>query len=281
MAAMLHGQVSSRRNAIQVPSSVEVLAVSFGLLQTHWREYEAVLSAAELAKARRYRFDHHRIRYVAGRGFVRYCLAGIVDESAAALRLIDTDFGKPGWPSPHATGIELQFNISHSDTHLILAMAIGPSPIGIDIEPCQHNSDLQALARSQFSVIEQDAISRLSDDPARLTKAFFNIWTRKEAVIKALGNGLSMPLASFDTHADDHSEDALMASRWPELIKGDWRLLDLPIVEGHAGALCCDATTRTVRSHKVAAIETVNPEHRIDLVDSRHWTLNPDKLSAS
>ncbi|RVT85287.1 4'-phosphopantetheinyl transferase superfamily protein [Rhodobacteraceae bacterium CCMM004] len=150
----------------------------------------ALLSADESARADRFVFDRDRDRFVAARAGLRRALAAVTGTAADALAFAYEQNGKPridGGPV---------FNLSHSGDLAALAVAAGGvDPIlGLDIEaPRAVERDLPERV---FSAAERAELAALPD--AAWEAGFFAGWTRKEAVIKALGDGLSMPLDSFD-----------------------------------------------------------------------------------
>lgn len=147
----------------------------------------AHLSADETARAARFIHDIHRDQYLAGRGRLREILADYAGDNPANLRFDYRKEGKPSLPLGPA------FNLSHSGGWA--ALAVGQDvPIGIDIEAFRPVDE--GIARRFFSAREYADLSALPK--AQWEAGFFNCWTRKEAVIKAIGLGLSMPLDSFD-----------------------------------------------------------------------------------
>lgn len=147
----------------------------------------AHLTADETARADRFVHDIHRNHYLAGRGRLREILAEYCGAKPAELRFEYRKEGKPSLQEGPA------FNLSHSGGWA--ALAVGQDvPLGIDIEAYRPVDD--GVARRFFSAAEYADLSSL---PKHQWEAgFFNCWTRKEAVIKAIGLGLSMPLDSFD-----------------------------------------------------------------------------------
>src|SRR2546423_7139939 len=89
----------------------------------------------------------------------------------------------------------LQLNVSHSAGIVLLAFT-RRREIGVDIEQIRRDFDLPAIANRFFSVEEQEQLARMSDQER--PEGFFRCWTRKEAYIKATGDGLSLPLSQFD-----------------------------------------------------------------------------------
>ena len=149
---------------------------------------EKLLSPAELARANRFHFTKDRQAYIAAHGALRTILASYLDCGPAEIDFASGTNGKPA-----VAGI--QFNLSHSAD--LGVVAVTPDrELGVDVElvdPQRANMD---VARRFFSPSEVAVLQALPTDlqPA----AFFNCWTRKEAYLKAIGLGLSVPLDSFD-----------------------------------------------------------------------------------
>ena len=150
----------------------------------------AVLEDEERRRAERYRFVDDQRRSIVARGTLRMLLGRRLGRDPRDLRFVVGQQGKPALRDR-----ELEFNVSHSGDRVAIAMAAG-TPVGIDIEREQPRmTDLVVLARRFFSPVEALEVERADADAA--TRVFFTIWTAKEAVIKAVGGGLSIELASF------------------------------------------------------------------------------------
>jgi 4'-phosphopantetheinyl transferase len=107
----------------------------------------------------------------------------------------------------------------------------------VDVEQVRSDFDLEAIARRFFSAVEQ---KQLDAAPAQeKPEAFFRCWTRKEAYIKATGDGLSLPLSQFDVSlATKEETNALLATRPDASEAGHWRLQEVPAGSGYVAALC-------------------------------------------
>ncbi len=148
-----------------------------------------VLSQGERDRAERFRFEHLRRRFVIAHGFLRDVLGGYLGMAPAAIRFETGEHGKPFVP-----GAEVQFNLSHSGDLAALAVTRARS-IGVDVELARPVEWLDEIAARFFAAGEREKIAAAPDRD----RAFFECWTRKEAYIKGVGGGLSIPLTSFDT----------------------------------------------------------------------------------
>ncbi|MHC4618924.1 MAG: 4'-phosphopantetheinyl transferase family protein [Planctomycetota bacterium] len=152
------------------------------------------LSADELARADRFRSEPDRLRYVAARGILRAILARYLGFAPHDLRFRYGPQGKPFlMDASQMDGI--RFNLAHSDGLALYAIA-QYREVGIDLERIRPMPDAEQIAASFFSPQEYTRLISLPRN--QRLEAFFNCWTRKEALVKAVGNGLSAPLHVFD-----------------------------------------------------------------------------------
>lgn len=179
---------------------------------------------------RRYAFDRDRRRHLAGRGALRRILARYTGAHPLDLWFETGEWGKPwlrGWP-------HLRFSFSHSGDAALCAVA--RTEVGIDIEEVRPVESMFDLARRYFSPAEAGAIL----DAHHRRDAFFRCWTRKEAYVKARGQGLSISLASFAVSLDADS---------PRLLHSDcgdadrWRMWNVPAPAGYVAALAAESGT--------------------------------------
>jgi 4'-phosphopantetheinyl transferase len=215
--------------------------------ESRWRQ---LLSSDELARAMRFHFSRDRQRFVAARAWLRTILASYLATDPSGLRFCYSKKEKPFLGPPHAdTGIT--FNLSHSGGIALFAFA-RQREIGVDVEQLRPDSDLEAIARRFFSAREQSQLAALPAEEK--VNAFFRCWTRKEAYIKATGDGLSLPLSQFDVSLAPGETNALLATR-PEGLQdsteeedgteedsseeaGRWLLREVPGGPGYIAALC-------------------------------------------
>jgi 4'-phosphopantetheinyl transferase len=192
-------------------------------------QYEALLAEDERERAARFRFDKHRNRYIVGRGILRELLGRYLGEEAQALKFSYSEYGKPELASS-----ELQFNLAHSGK-LALFSFCAAAAVGVDIESVRPLTDAMAIAERFFSPAEREALRALPQEEQ--TAAFFRCWSRKEAFIKAVGEGLSFPLDAFDVSLAPGEEARLRAVRGSSAEAQKWSLFDLGLQTGYAGTL--------------------------------------------
>ncbi len=137
--------------------------------------------------------ESDRVRFMACRAALRRILAGLLDADPAEIKFQYSEFGKPSLIGEHSRGFH--FNVSHSDNIAMIAVT-SQSQIGVDVERVRPDIDATGIAERFFSAVEREMLASL---PGELqVEAFFRCWTRKEATIKAIGEGLSFPLDQFD-----------------------------------------------------------------------------------
>ncbi len=187
---------------------------------------EALLSPEERARAASFYFEHDRRCYLAAHAALRLLIARYTGESPGFLAIRKDCNGRPMLENS-----ELHISLSHSGSSVLIALS-SAAPVGVDVEEIRGIPDLMAIARSHFSMTEVEAITRLS--PTQRATAFFVIWTRKEAFVKAIGRGLSFPLRSFGT-GHPHQPPYLTGQQGE--IWADWTLADVRPDEQHLGAV--------------------------------------------
>ena len=152
---------------------------------------ERVLAADEAARARRFLAAADRTRFAVAHGLLRVVLSGYLNTRPEDVALETAAGGKPRV----AGGAGPSFSLSHSGALGLVAVSAG-GEVGVDLEGIRDVGDVTGLAATCFSPVEQAALAALP--AARRQRAFFTGWSRKEAFLKVLGEGLSRPLDSFD-----------------------------------------------------------------------------------
>ena len=190
------------------------------------------VAPAEAARARRMGSAHRRREFLACRGALRRILAAALGVDPLAVPIVEGAHGKPAL-APGSPAAPLGFNVSHSGGRYVIALARGADP-GVDVERIRPRPRLDRLARRFFSPTEQRAVAAAPDP----MEAFHRVWTRKEAVIKADGRGVSLGLSRFDVGADE-LRPALLHARWDGAAEDEaahWSLFALDAGAGYAAA---------------------------------------------
>jgi 4'-phosphopantetheinyl transferase len=183
----------------------------------------SILSPDECARADRFHFPRDRNRFIVARGSLRTILGLYLKQNPDQLSFSYSRFGKPALvddKEPH----ELSFNLSHANELALLAVT-RERAIGVDIEFIRPEFASAEIAERFFSAHEVAELRSLPRETQR--EAFFNCWTRKEAYIKAIGEGLSMPLNQFHVSLVPGSAAALLGNLRDAVEVSRWSLQEL------------------------------------------------------
>jgi 4'-phosphopantetheinyl transferase len=202
-----------------------------------------LLSDEERARAARFRFPVHRERFISGRATQRLLLARYLDVAPTAIRYRYAAHGKPALDGPEAAS-GIRFNVSNAEDGLLVALAM-EREVGVDLEPLHRVVDRDAVARRFFSIPENRVYDTIAEEER--DAAFFTCWTRKEAYIKAVGDGLTMPLDCFDVTLRPGEPARLLATRGDPAQAGRWTLRELDPGPGWLGALVVEGPPAEVR----------------------------------
>ncbi|HET7209599.1 MAG TPA: 4'-phosphopantetheinyl transferase superfamily protein [Terriglobales bacterium] len=197
------------------------------------QEWRSVLSADECQRAWRFHFARDRERFAASRFLLRRLLSEYTSIPARDLKFNYAKHGKPSLE--HFGGIEqVCFNVSHSDAIAVFAFA-RCQELGIDVERIRPETPIEDLAQRFFSPAEQQTLFELPEEAQR--SAFFQCWARKEAFLKARGDGLSFPLDQFDVSLAPGEEARILTIRGSDSSPCCWSMRSLDIIAGYAAAL--------------------------------------------
>ncbi len=221
-----------------VPDTADVWRINLERPAIDPLHYRALLDATECARADRYRFEADRNRFTIVRGALRMVLARYTGVPTADIAFVFSKHGKPAL-APNTCNEPITFNVSHSGAFALIGVTRDHA-IGVDVEEIERKVSLEKIAERFFS---PDEVTRLRQFPqAEQRAAFFACWTRKEAFIKAHGDGLSLALDSFSVTLDP--------DRPPRLLRFDgepsidtWTLTAPDVSEGYAGAVCVAVST--------------------------------------
>jgi len=192
-----------------------------------------LLAADEQDRAMRFRFKRIRQQFVATHAVLRILLAGYLRTEPNTLTFFHSAKNKPALGPPYADS-GISFNVAHSGGVALLAF-VRRRKIGVDVEQIRRDLDFVAIHRF-FAPHEQNQLAAVPADE-RL-EAFFRCWTRKEAYIKAKGEGLSLPLDQFDVSLAARDTNALLSTRPDGSEAALWSLREVSAGPGYVAALC-------------------------------------------
>ena len=171
---------------------------------------------------------------------LRIVLSGYLDVKPVDVAFEIGHSGKPRLADRNGP----RFNLSHAGIRGLVAVSAARE-VGIDIEEVRELDDLENLARTSFSAVERAALAAV---PVQYRQwAFFAGWTRKEAFLKALGEGLSIPLDSFDVTLAPGEPARLLQLRGAPSAPARYELRALRPAPGHVGALAIEGLDATIR----------------------------------
>ena len=191
------------------------------------------LSYEERTKADAFHFEADRHRAIVGRGLLRHLLGTCLNRPPDALQIFAGLNGKPELV-PALDAAPVAFNISHSGDWILVALA-HQRAVGVDVEQMRSGMAVLEIAQQVFSEAERTGLAALP--AAAREESFFMCWTRKEAYIKARGDGLSLPLDSFDVSFRATNAARLLATRPDPGEASRWTVRDLPLGTGYHAAV--------------------------------------------
>lgn len=202
----------------------------------HVEELAALLTDDEQERARRFHFEKHRRRFFVRRGLLRRLLGAYLDLPPASVEFVYGERDKPAVATEQAreSGRRLEFNLSDSEDLVAYAIARGVE-VGVDVEVLRPMPDALSISESFFSEDEREVLRSV---PAELRdRAFFNCWTRKEAYLKAIGEGLAEPLDSFSVSLVPGEEARFLEFKSEAEDPASWTLVHLSPNDASVGAL--------------------------------------------
>lgn len=197
-------------------------------------EYTALLSEQEMDRARRFRYPALFERFVSDHGRLRMLLAAYLDVDPQTLHFVENEQGKPRLRGPD---YRLRFNMSHTQGLTMIAVCLD-AELGVDVELMRAIEDRDEIAALHFSAMESQSLQAQAAEER--DAAFLRCWTRKEAYIKARGEGLSLPLDQFAVTLGARDRAALVHCAWDDHEPHRWMIEHLQPAPGYIGALAIE-----------------------------------------
>jgi 4'-phosphopantetheinyl transferase len=235
----------ARRAAATPPvrGEAHVWRVRLDLDDVTLRGISESLSPDERARAGKFYFRADRERFVAARGALRAILSRYTGLAPRLIRFSYDRYGKPRLNCEPGDGL-LRFNVSHSKDLALYAVATGRE-VGVDLEYVRSDFASLEVAEHFFSRREVEALRALP--PVERVAAFFDCWTRKEAYIKARGEGLSHPLYLFTVSLAPGQAAALLLTDEDEQEAARWSLFELLPGPDYRAALAVEGGLTSLR----------------------------------
>jgi 4'-phosphopantetheinyl transferase len=224
---------------------VDVWAVPLDPPEAEVAALARLLAPDEAERAERFRFERHRRRYTVGRGVLRTLLGRYHGVPPRAVAFGYGAKGKPflaepaaGAPARHRAYAPLHFNLSNSE-ELALVAFCREAEVGADLERLRPMPDCLHIAERFFSAAERQALA--AQPPEELDRAFFRCWTRKEAYLKAVGDGITAPLDAFDVTLAPGEPPRMLSIDGDPGRAAAWELVHVEPAAGYLGALALPA----------------------------------------
>ena len=218
------------------------LTKAYNCLQRFYK----MLSDDEKDRAGKYHFEKDRNNYLVSRGLLRLILSKYLSIKAQEIIFEYNKYGKP-----YLKNNNLSFNIAHSSSTFIMTVT-KEYDIGIDIEFMRDDLEIINMANNFFS--EYEIKELLSLDQTNRLEGFYNCWTRKEAFIKAVGKGLSIPLDSFDVELDPEKLVKILDIRFNSYPIEEWQIIDLSLIPNFKCAVAVKNNNVVLETYKLEKV---------------------------
>ena len=220
---------------VLAPGDVHIWSASLDALRAADATLMTTLSSEEVERAQAFVFAADRRRFLSSHFLLRHLLAGYLGSQPRTISFTSGTFGKPQLPGD----LSFDFNMSHSADVAVFVFG-RDRHVGIDVERIRTNLDIEGLAARYFTPAEAQTIAQTS--PAAKAAMFFALWVRKEAILKASGYGLRMPLDALDVAGTEHGAPPVVLQ--PSRRASEWLCLDILARAGYRAAAAFDQTPR-------------------------------------
>jgi len=204
--------------------------------------FRSLLSAEEQARAQRFKLEIHRNRFIISHGFKRSVLAKYLSIEPAHIQFQSGEKGKPSLIAAVDEEQDIKFNLSHTQDITLLAISRG-TELGIDIEYIDRKTEWAEICQRFYTEPEQQALFALAKEKQK--SAFYQLWTRKEAYMKVLGSGLSLPPTGFTLTVPPQSPSLIQhySEKYQPSVQIEFIDIELPDVLNHYRATLAAETS--------------------------------------
>ena len=194
--------------------------------------FSQILSPEESSRAKKYKFTYLQENFTINRGFLRFILAKYLGIKSNQIELAYNHKGKPFLASSHQS--KIKFNLSHKNQYTIYG--ISDHDLGLDLEEIKHDIKAEDIAKRFFTNEEYREICQLREESKR--EYFFQLWTAKEAYLKAIGEGLSGGLNSINLHkSTDEQIWALKIANLSSAENQMWQIMTFAVMNNYLASL--------------------------------------------
>ena len=240
---------------------VQVWSVYLGQMDDEAERLVGCLAPDELVRAARFFFERDRRRFIVSRVTLRRILGRYLDIDPPRVMFSYTPQGKPMLAAGCGDGT-LRFNLSHSGEYALVAV-VRCAEIGVDLECVRRLPDVKEMADRCFSPVERALFHALPANDQ--LEAFFNCWTRKEAFLKALGDGLARPLGSFDVSLTPGQPAKLLQVTGDSREASRWTLWGFSVMPGTVAAVAVEGKGRElVRWALIETDQKLSPGRKLE-----------------
>ncbi len=202
----------------------------------HIQSLKQVLTTHERNQAERFRLLLHATRFIVAHGTLRIILGRYLNQDASTLQFHYGPYGKPAF----AGDTTLHFNVTHSRDTAFFAIT-QHREVGVDLEYIDHDMDYEQIAEQNFTRNEINALHSIQSDLLR-RQVFFQVWTRKEAFLKARGLGIAHDLATTDVPVTATTPTTLSGTKAESSTLFRWWLHDLPSTQDSVATLVVEGS---------------------------------------
>lgn len=182
-------------------NEIHVWMIPLDVTEDKFESLKEILSFDEKFRLEKFRFKKDRKQYAVSHGILRILLAKYLDRKPNQIAFSKNQFGKP-----KVYGEPIKFNLSHSSNFALVAIS-REVDVGVDVETITNEIDHLDIAKRYFN--RSEYLEILSAQQANQKRIFYKFWTGKEAVIKAIGEGLNIPLSSFSITSNSESTQTI------------------------------------------------------------------------
>ena len=223
---------------------VHVWRIDLDIPDDRWQALLSLLAADELAKAERFHFAKHRRRHTVSHAALRILLGQYLARPPRGIAFSYNTHGKPRLADEDQ---KIKFNLSHTEDIMLVAFVLD-SEIGIDIEAVTRHVDYMGVGQRWFSALEGRTLQSLPEQER--IDAFFRAWCRKEAYIKARGEGMAHPLQRFSVALDKH-EPRLVEHLDDSRETSRWTFIDIDVAENYRATVVAESTDWQVSCYRL------------------------------